>query len=426
MRFLICLFLIFLFIYGPVFNNIGSWADSIFLFSIFIVALSSTFPKPHFPKYASAFLILFPFFICVSIIAISYPGIEIGDIAKIIIRPFRILLTVLAAYTLVRYIKNYYTDDFTPKIFEFIFLSVVIHAVIMLLQFINPDFKDLVYKWTASADYRSSFDYNFRMGGLSGGTGGAILSVVQSTGVIIAPFLFRYISKTKKVIYSVLCLLIVASILVCGRSGLWSTIVFLPISIFLADPKISASTILKFAGIAFAVIIVFLVVVSYMSELESNNPVFLALSRTLDTFLSFNESGEFDDRTTSVLASHVLFPQDVLTYLVGDTEHIINTQFGRVLDSDIGYIRNLWSFGIIGTFVFVFPMLRILLLSFNQRKYFISAAYLLILTILTLFFHMKENFMYTRMLFSIYSLTFAVLHFERLKTEKEKVNSITK
>jgi len=407
-----------MFVYGPVFNNIGSWADSIFLFSIFLVFLSSIFPKPYVPRYTSYFFILFPFFTAVSLIALSYPGISAGDISKIIIRPFRIVLTVVAGYMLVRLIKREYSDNFLSVIFEFIFLSVTIHAAIMVIQFFNPDFKDLVYKFTASGDYRSSFDYNFRMGGLSGGTGGAILSVVQSCGVIITPFLFRTISKRKKIVYSLFCAIIVASVLVCGRSGLWSILLFTPISIFLAAPKISSATMFKFAAVVGVIIIVFVVVISSLSKLDRSNPIVLALGRTLDTFLAFNESGEFEDRTTSVLTDHILFPTDIITLLVGDTEHIVNAQFGRVLDSDIGYIRNLWSFGVIGAIVFLVPMIRVFVLSFNKRKKYVSAAYLLVLTVLMLFFHMKENFMYTRMLFSIYSLTFAVLYFEEQKDKQ--------
>ena len=409
-----------MFLYGPVFNNMGSWADSSFIISIVLTLFSTAFPKPYLPNYSSYFLILFPFFFAVVLVAIFFPGIEVGDISKIIIRPFRILFTLIAGYTLVRVIKRYYDSDFSEKIFEFIFLSVFIHASIMLLQFFNPDFKDLVYKYTASGDYRSSFDYNFRMGGLSGGTGGAILSVVQSIGIIVMPFLFRSITKTKKIVYSLLALAIFSSILVCGRSGLWSVILFTPISVFIADPKISTATIVKFSSLILLIVVVFIFIISSLGDLESDSPIVLALSRTLDTFLNFSDSGEFEDHTTSVLADHILIPNDFLTWLIGDTEHIVNAQFGRVLDSDIGYIRNLWSYGIIGAVIFVVPMIRTLVLSFNKRNQFISAGFLMILTILTLFFQLKENFMYTRMLFSIYSLIFAIFYFDQKKMEKSE------
>jgi hypothetical protein len=69
------------------------------------------------------------------------------------------------------------------------------------------------------------------MGGLSGGSGGAILSVVQSLGVLIIPFLWKYSKNIFKIVLVIGGIIIFASVLVCGRSGLWAIVLGLPVSL---------------------------------------------------------------------------------------------------------------------------------------------------------------------------------------------------
>ena len=413
MRYIIYLIVFFLYLFAPVFNKFGAGADLILFTSVVICAFSTAFPKPWLPYYLTKFLVLLPLFIVVTFIASFYDGVSFIDLMRIILRPMRMFFTLIAGYTIVRMMHYTYSKKFYFKVLEFVYLSIGIHAVIMILQFINPTFKDFIYSYTTTGDFRSSFDYHFRMGGLSGGTGGAVLSVVQSIGIILLPFILKGRPLFLKIIFILIGLLIFGSILVCGRSGIWTIILFLPIAFILKDFKLKVSSILRIFSTIIGVIVIMSIFISFIGELNNESPIFLAINRTLDTFLKFNETGDFNDHTAEVLKSHIVFPVDILTYIIGDTEHIINTQFSRTLDSDIGYIRNLWSFGLIGMIVYVTPVLRVLVCSFNDRSKFMSARVVILLSLVTLFFHLKESFLYTRMLFSIYCVFMGVYFIEK-------------
>ena len=412
--------------FGPVINSLGSWADVIFIFSLFISSTLIFFPKPRIPNYIQKFYILIPFFLLVVIFSFFYDGITLGNISAIAARPIRIFATLIGGFIMVNYMRKKYPDNYMQKALDFIFLSITMHAVIMLLQFAFPDFKDFIYSFTTNGDYRSSFDYNFRMGGLSGGTGGAILSIVQAVGVVLYPFVVKGKKMLSKVVFFVFALIIFSSFLVCGRSGLWAVILFLPVAFFLKDDFLKLASILKFSIILVSVILIFGILIVYIGTMDTDNTIFLALNRTLDTFLDFKETGEFNDNTTSILADHILLPTELHIYFIGETEHIVSSQFDREVESDIGYIRNLWSYGVFGTIAFILPMINITIDALIFKRLFMARA-VIIVAVLTLFFHLKESFLYTRMLLSIFAILLALYHFEKsdnaVSLEQNKVKS---
>lgn len=394
------------------FNSLGSWADVIFIISLIISSTLIFFPKPRIPIYIQKFYVLIPFFFLVLVFSFFYDGITIGNLGAITARPIRIFATLIAGFIVVTFVKNTFPNNYQQKALDFIFVSITMHAVIMILQFAFPDFKEIIYSYTTDGDYRSSFDYNFRMGGLSGGTGGAILSVVQASGVILYPFVVKGKNLKGKVLFFIFALIICSSFLVCGRSGLWAVILFLPVAYFLKDDFLRISSVIKFVFIIVFAVLIFGIIIVGIGTLDSDSSIFLALNRTLDTFLDFNKTGEFNDNTTSILVDHILFPKDLHVFFIGETEHIINSQFGREVESDIGYIRNLWSYGVFGTIAFTLPMISITIDAILFKRFFTARA-IFVLSILTLFFHLKESFLYTRMLLSILAIFLALYHFEK-------------
>lgn len=405
--------LFFVYIFGPVFNSIGPWFDTIILFSAFYSFFYLFKFKWHYPGYFKHFLILILLFIIVASLSSIYEEITLFSFFGILLRPFRILFTLLAGYFLVlrTYKKN--KTNYTQIVVELVFYSILFHAIIMALQMHNPAFKDFIYSYTTTGEYRSTFEYNFRMGGLTGTSGGAILSIIQSFGVILTPFLIKYnTSKINKLFFLMSSLLILYSVLICGRSGIWNILIFLPIAVMLNDKKNGIKKVLYLFLTCFFLILCFYFISNLLPELEDSSPLFYSFNRTLDTFLKVSQGQGFEDRTIEVLKSHILIPNDLRTLLIGNPEHLVKTGFKRTLNSDIGYIRNLWSFGIFGTIVFLLPAYRYLIKSFKSIKYSNSAKLLFIVSASMFLFHAKEGLMYTRMLLSIYSIFLALFYFE--------------
>jgi hypothetical protein len=340
-----------------------------------------------------------------------YSNVQINDYIQTFLRPFRILITLFGGYSLtyILYKKNYSTN----QILDFVFLSIVIHAVIMIYQLYDSSFKDWIYSYTTTGEFRGSNEYEFRMGGLSGGTGSSTLSVSQSIGVLMLPFLLTRANLFRKIIFISLGLLVFYSIIITGRSGVLSILLFLPLSLYLSNPKIKFSMLLKnFLGI-FGFIGLIFFTINFLSEMDNESTTFYAISRSLDTIINAKETGIVEDNTSKeLLNNHLLFPEDSITFLFGNGEHLVNTQFERTLHSDIGYIRNLWSFGIFGAIIFWMPYFYYMIISLKLAKRHQSAAILCLISAVTILFQSKENFMYSRILFSMYSIMIAIFYFD--------------
>jgi hypothetical protein len=416
----------FLIIFGPNIPRLSGFGDTSFFFAailIFIAILKRTDINQRL------FLVFTPLFILYLYLAITASislNIEVLYIASLLLKPIRIAIVFVGAWALVTILvkKNPHIN-----ILKLVFYSISCHGLIMILQLLNPDFKDLIYSYLNVGDYRSTFEYQFRMGGLSGGTGGAVLSVVQSVGVVLVPFVLKstYNSVKSKFIIYVLAIICFISVLISGRSGLLAIIIFLPVSVILC----SNNLFVTFRRIALLTCIFLISVMSLLdfvaraspdnaSSIEGYGYMAMSFSRSLDSLSSMIESGNIQDNTISTLWTHILFPQSLKTLIFGDPSVLFNAQFDRDLKSDIGYIRNLWGMGIIGSLLFWLPLFCIqakLLISHRNRDVK-NAAFLV--GLIMIFFQLKEHFYYVRMLFPIYGLLVASALLPRFNSFKIK------
>jgi hypothetical protein len=148
--------------------------------------------------------------------------------------------------------------------------------------------------------------------------------------------------------------------------------------------------------------------------LPVDDPLNIALNRSLDTYIMAKETGNFQDDTTSqLLKSHVIIPTDLFTIVFGNSEHLINSGTARTLNSDMGYVRDLWSFGILGFIIFISPFLVTIYKTQRYKTTDQSSNAVLIFSLLLLLFHAKEPVLYVRMLWSVYSLLLAVFLLNR-------------
>lgn len=398
---------VFLFIFGSQVNRIGAWADIIFFTSLFIIFFNIKDVSFWDSKFFLVFLLLVFLNSLLVIRSLFYEEVSFSIIIDVILKPLRILITLLGGFYLA---KNIFTKSISMTAFEqqvvgLTFFAISFHAFIMILQFLSPSFKDQVYSIITSGEFRSSFEYDFRMGGLSGSTGGAVLSVVQSIGVLLFPFQIKNSRNILSKIFVIICTFsILFSIIICGRSGIWAILLFMPLALLMID-NYNFSKWFKKIAFSFGVLVVVFMSISLNQIVTNDSELFNSFTRTFDTFTQLQESGDFEDETINELFNHLILPSDISIWVFGDNDAYFNTQFDRNLDSDIGYIRNLWSFGILGTLIFIFPVVYVLIVLSLSKSLSLSFAKLVILVAaIMMFFHSKEMFLYTRMLMSIFSL----------------------
>jgi hypothetical protein len=409
----VLLFTVFMFIYGPVILSISNFFDISFFVSIGLIIYSLIKRRTIFPYYVSYFMPLIVLFLYCMFLVSFTDEYTLSIIFRLFLKPFRIIIVIMGGVALAKIFVDRGVKTFSVDSLYYIFISITLNGIIMILQFIYPEFKDWIYSFTISKEFRSTFDYNFRMGGLTRSSGGAVLSVVQSLGVLIAPFIWGKINNYRKIILICGSLLICSSVLICGRSGLWVIVLGFPISISLANELANFTNIIKKYVTISLFFTLFIFMLNYYTSMNSDSSIYLSLGRTLDYFVDSNQDGSFANSTIETLKNHILFPADIKTFLMGDGEHLLGKQFDRILPSDIGYVRNLWSFGIFGLFIYIFPLLT-LIRFILKNNFAISISKSIILFIIIMFlFHSKELFLYVRMYFSIISLMVGVAYMEK-------------
>lgn len=315
------------------------------------------------------------------------------------IKPFRILFTLFSGYFISKMLYNNNYKFY--EIIKLIFVTIILHSLIIIIQFFSIDFRDFIYSYTTTGEFRSTFEYEFRMGGLSGGSGGAVLSTVQSIGIIFVPFLLK-VNKTviSRFLIFIGLLLIFLSIILTGRSGIYCLIIFLPLSIY---QIYGSSKTFQYTFYIFSIsIVLFLFLNQLLLTLELTE-FYNSFYRTFDSFISLTETGKYENETVLILKDYILFP-DLQTFFFGSNDALLNYDVDRKLDSDIGYVRNIFSFGIIGFVLYLLPFITLIIYAIKKIKKSFPHKLLFILLLIMAFFHSKESFLYVRMFWSIISL----------------------
>lgn len=393
---------VFLFIFGPPLMSVGRWFDISFFCAMYF-SLGIVFSRrASIPQYINKYFLLFlPF-----IFSAAYAAVEsysVSEIASLLLKPVRIVITVVGAFGLVFWIFKIYGINAIRLILNCIFASIVLHSLIMILQFKYPEFKDFIYGIITIGEYRSYFGYDFRMGGLSGSTGGSVLSTVQSLGVILYPFLVKYNSH-RRLIYLVGAIVCAFSVALCGRSGLIMIALFFPIAIVISGGNLKGS-LKGFAALALFGLVAFGVLVN--AGIELSYELGKSFARSFSFFMEFNQKGITGDDTFLYLKSGLLMPETFVSFFFGDPEALLNTQFEREVHSDTGYVRNLFGLGFLGMFLYLLPLILTMLNGYRQRKSHLIFYILSMFCLIMLVLHAKETVVYVRMFFPMISILMA-------------------
>ena len=405
--------LMFFFSAGPVLNSIHPIFDFMFLSGLSLVLIQILYLRRRPPPYYKVFLILVPVFIYAGISLLFYEDVSVNDYVRIILKPVRVFIAVLAGATLVTLFRR--ANLGANSVYLYLYYSISLSALVMIVQFLYPEFKDFVYSFTRADDMRElySYDYNFRMGGLAGGYGSSTLSVAQAFGVLLLPFVCKGRGNLAKFGLRFLAVLIVLSVLLSGRSGVFVLLLFYPWCVLRSNNSKSVSKSIWFIFAMAGMIGGIAGLVMLTSILDQQSDIFYAVRRSLETFINIAESGTFNDDTVNTLFGHLLIPPTADAFLLGSAEHMVNTHFDRSLGSDIGFIRNIWTFGAVMVIGYWLPYILFFLRSVKTSLKDDSVTLLKVIIIMSILLHLKEDVLYSRILLSYLSIILAVFHFER-------------
>lgn len=405
---------VFVVIYGPVLDiGIGPYADTQFVFSliVFIYALSVFGVKIHTLQTSEQQLFAICFLLFTYGCGSSVIGyLTSGDVTlHAALRPLRAFVTIIGCYSLIVIGKFVFERKLVSTTMFAIFASVCVHGVVMITQFLSPEFRDTVSQWTF-ANQVLEMNQNTRMPGLTNG-GGSQLSLYQAVGVLLVPFLFMYetrqIVRAMIVVGGVVCLW---SIILTGRSGLIFLSVGIPVSVYCLYGVRRAIFALAALGFVFggAIFLAFGAsdfVSLYVGDLLADY-MDVAIARSFETFV-----GE-DETVSYLIESHLFFPSDIGTFLFGNPRLVeLDQNFDdRIVNSDIGYVRLIFGYGVFGSLLYY--CFYLFIITWAGRFILIERAlsyFCIIFAVCILAFNFKEVFVLTRIGLSITMLAFFCL-----------------
>ena len=304
------------------------------------------------------------------------------------------------------------------KVILLIQIVITIQAVFILIYFVSWDFREFTFLYipeTGNIDYRVNL---FQSRGLTHSSG-AVLSVIQSLGVLFTAYLLstsKYSSKEFIYLlfsFGLLCL----SIFITGRTGiLIIPLVFIYFLMVLLSRKGIPKNITYFAVAAPLIVVVSFILFRYVYQNiiggitgATGEDIF---DRVVRWYVEeFFAEGALQSRTLSILSGHWFLPDNAELLLFGDP----STWDLNRIRSDIGYIRMWHGIGAAGFLIYYCFLILIFVRMVLSAKAFPEKLMAGILGIYFFIIETKEPF-----IFNVFVNAFIVLIFIYLIISKRK------
>jgi hypothetical protein len=300
----------------------------------------------------------------------------------------------IGSYAVVKLYMNEYGSTFGDKIIWHIILVGVAHAVIIFLLFIFEGLREILYSFIYLEDlWKNYSEANYRLSGIRSG-GGTDLSVIHSfffVIIILYIYYHRKVLANKQVVALAICAGIVfLSNIFISRTGLAvSAVVFL---LFLLFTLFKVPSVYFRAAVPVSIIVVIVVSAFVVGIQYIPSDAFIQLEETiipraLALVTNYIESGRLYTDTTDVLMTMFFLPDDVLMGIgaFGRDEEV------RYIASDVGYVRLIFGFGLVGTIAFYFfYVLSAIYAVFNRNKNPMLSSAIMVISLMILVVNIKE------------------------------------
>ena len=397
---------VFLFIFG--------WKHGIFIDLISVWSLCLFFVvlirNPHVHP---GILVLVAMSLGLVVYASAVVAVNGAVDTQIALRSARALINLLGGASLAYlYWGRYGAAQLLPYVTLHLYLALTVHALLILLMFLQPDLRAFVYRMTSAASFvniNSPFLEGLRIPGLTYGL--ANTSVLQLGGLLLLLPVARYWRRRPLVLVGVLCgaPLLLLSLLLTGRTGLLLGILFVPAAWVLSGIRRGntrsvgkrADRAGRSLGRVARAMATLAVVGVFVFVVVRNLPSFFytfTLPYAEEVLEFLGQGGR--TRTTEILAAGYFRPDSVAETLFG------SSNLGRgdlgYIESDSGYVLMLHAIGLIGSTLLALPYLYGMRLMLALRKHArhvaVAGGFILLSTVVL---HFKEIGMMTRNQWSV-------------------------
>ncbi|MDO6776593.1 hypothetical protein Q4591_14650 [Shewanella sp. 3_MG-2023] len=410
---IILFFLLFFSTVGPVIMRFGSLGDTLSLANLCNFILFALLMIKKEVKIATPIAMLLSLFMCFYFYNLLIIVLNGAIDTTYLVRSIRIFLNILGGVSLVYLYVWHFKEEYIEKIVLYLFSILTIHGMIMLIQFVSADFREVVYSITEPEMLEANM--SFRMAGLTN-SGAAGTSLIQFIPILMTPLIANVLKKGffKQLFIIGAVIINVLAILVSGRTGLFFSLIFLPMLCFWNFRLLSILTIkrdflIKFLFVSFFILIASLYYFQNSSSSSSSSSSLevtsaeVALERTSREFENIVTPGRRS--TITILFDHIKIPSDTNQLLFGNSIYERENS-----SSDIGFIRDLFGIGVIGVIIsLLFYIYVILEVFFRRSTCPLLAKFIIIFTLSLILAHAKEPFLFTRYFLTVTVVLFASL-----------------
>lgn len=381
-------FLMFLFLYPFSFTVLPQITTRVILalFGIILMAfkiLNMTARKELFIK-KKVFLI-YTTVILVSLVALFanfYNGTTDFEFVNL---PISVTIGFFSAY-FIFYVNKRFSRDTERFFIESILLAIAFQCLFSFLLFLQPNIQQIVYSVVATTELQMMKIEQLSEGRVIGfGRTFFESGIYSGMGLILTTYCIRYYQlKTKELVGFVILYAIIFAV---GMTLARTTIVGATLSFLL----LLNSNNFNFRTISLRKVKFFTLLIILPALISS---IFILLSPGLsgklndlfkfgfEIFINLFESGELKTSSTTTMMHMYIFPDNMKTWLIGDglwdAPYSDGLEF--YMNTDIGYSRMLFYFGLVGTICFFIYQYIFIKCSIN-KKY---AAFIFFLYVLAL------------------------------------------
>lgn len=331
-----------------------------------------------------SFIILLLYGVYTALITLYSGGNNIGNLANIILVFFQI---VLGAYLLTTLILNIKLD-------QLLFILMVIFAiqgVLIFINFIFPAYREMMFVLMPPSGNitEDNFTSAFRTRGFMQSSGATVSSYLCTGFLIGAYFLtsFKLSRKDKRIVF--ICLpLILLGIVFTGRTGfIMIPFAFLAYYVLLIiNQKFTLVKLIPLIAFPIISVLSYFILRTVYLFFFPDGATLLSLWEdwAFDQFLSNFNNSSGKTNTLEKLQTYLFIPEDDTSLLFG------NPLSWGIIRTDLGYIRMLFSVGIIGSILFYGGFIRVFLQIIQQSSSFSQQILLAFILLWILLIEYKE------------------------------------
>ncbi len=272
------------------------------------------------------------------------------------------------AYFVTQVIKVVHGDVSVKLICDYLIAVCLLQCMIAFAMEQYLPLKNFVDSFLASEGFMGKVEGRLYGIGASLDVGGMRFGAILAMIAYWSTNSHKEINKLNMLFYVVSFLVILFVGNMIGRTtivGGLVAVLYVAINLIVSGKGFSGSNVTKLKSLLLPVLVVFIPLSFY---LYTQTPFRENIRFAFEGFFSLAETGRWETNSTNILSDMFVFPDNLKTWLIGDgyfdspydtDPYYTGRNYpGFYMDTDVGYCRFLFYFGILGTIAFICFMFR--------------------------------------------------------------------